>query len=85
MLCKRAHSDDDLVDDGRTIADMSGLDGPAPEPLAPPSSRSARDELGDPDSLRMAILGTLKAGLSIGMVYAVVFAIAIALMVFFWA
>ncbi len=74
-----AHPDDD----GRTIADMSSLDGPAPEPK-PFGSRDVREELGDPEEQRMVILGTLKAGLSLGMVYIIVFGIAIAIMLALW-
>lgn len=73
------HSDDD----GRTIADMSMLGDPAPEPL-PSGSRDVRDEIGSPEERRMVILGALGAGLSLGAVYVIIFGIVIALMVVFW-
>lgn len=79
MPSQPEHSDDD----GRTIADMSALGDPAPEPLRP-DSRDVRGELGSPESRRMVILGTLGAGLSLGAVYVIIFGIAIALMVVFW-
>ena len=53
------------------------------DPL-PQNSRNVVEELGDPEDRLMVILGTLRAALSIGMVYVVVFGIVIALMVFFW-
>ena len=70
-------------DDGRTIADMSTLDGPAPDPKAP-GARDVREEIGDAEDRRMVILGTLKAGLSLGAVYVIVFGIVIAIMVAVW-
>jgi hypothetical protein len=70
-------------DDGRTIADMSGVGGPAPEPLSQ-GSRDVREELGGTEEQVMVLLGTLKAGLSIGAVYIVVFGIVIAIMVALW-
>ena len=76
--------DIDDLDDGRTIADMSGLGGvESPAPLKG-GSRDVREEIGDPEEQRMVILGTLKAGLSIGAVYVIVFGIVIALMVMLW-
>ena len=79
----RRHDIDDS-DDGRTIADMSGVGGmEAPKPLSR-GSCDVREEIGDPEEQRMVILGTLKAGLSIGAVYIVVFGIVIALMVMLW-
>ena len=76
----QTHSDDD----GRTVADMSGVDGFAP---APPSgsARDIRDEISDPEERRALIFGATWAGLSIGLVYVVVFAIVIAIMVLAWS
>ena len=74
----------DNMDDGRTIADMSGVDGFKPSKPLFKSSRDVREELGDSEEQRMVILGTLKAGLSLGAVYIIVFGIVIALMVMLW-
>lgn len=82
-------------DDGRTIADMSGVAGrelevPGRSTLRDEldqhweDTRDVREELGDPEDRLMVILGTLKAALSIGLVYVLGFGIAIALMLFFW-
>ena len=79
MPQQRRHSDDD----GHTVADMSFLDGPAPEPLAP-GTRDVREEIGGSDEQRMVILGTLKAGLSLGAVYVIAFGIVIALLLALW-
>lgn len=80
MPQQRLHSDDD----GRTVADMSGVGGfEQPAPLSP-GSRDVREEIGGDEERRMVILGTLKAGLSLGAVYVIIFGIVIALMVFFW-
>ena len=76
--------DIDDLDDGRTIADMSGLGGHEAPAQAQTSSRDVREELGDSEEQRMVILGTLKAGLSLGMVYIIVFGIVIALMLLLW-
>lgn len=78
-MAKDLHPDDD----GRTIADMSGLDGPAPEPLAP-GSRDVCEEIGDAEDRRAVILGAMGAGLSLGLVYIAVFGIVIALLLAFW-
>ena len=71
-------------DDGRVIADMSGVGGFEPPAPLSPSARDVREEIGGEEERRMVILGTLKAGLSLGAVYVIVFGIVIALMVFFW-
>ena len=63
---------------------MSGVGGFEPPAPLSPGSRDVREKLGDPEEQRMVILGTLKAGLSLGAVYVIVFGIVIALMVFFW-
>ena len=70
-------------DDGHTIADMSMLSGSDALP-ASGSSRDVREELGDPDDRRALIFGATWAGLSIGLVYVVVFGIVIAAMVLLW-
>lgn len=79
----RSRDIDDL-DDGRTIASMSGVgDFESPVPTDA-GGRDIREELGSKEEQFMLVLGTLKAGLSLGMVYVVVFGIVIALMVMFW-
>ena len=75
--------DIDDPDEGFVIADMSGVGGLRP-PTPSPSSRNVREELGDPEEQAMVILGTLKAALSIGLVYVVGFAIAILVMLWLW-
>lgn len=74
----RRHNDDD----GHVIADMSALRGEVDTPS--PRTRDVADELRDSEERLMVLLGTMKAALSIGMVYVVVFGIAIALMVWLW-
>ena len=80
MPRQQTHSDDD----GRTVADMSGVGGFEPTAPLSPGARDVREEIGGEEERRMVILGTLKAGLSLGAVYVIVFGIVIALMVFFW-
>ena len=63
---------------------MSGVGGFEPPAPLSPSARDVREEIGGEEERRMVILGTLKAGLSLGAVYVIVFGIVIALMVFFW-
>ncbi len=70
-------------DDGHVIADMSALRG-RPRGFVRPR-RDVAEELQSDEERRMVILGTLKAALALGMVYVVVFGIAIALMVWLWA
>ena len=77
------------TDDGHTIADMSDVRGGMPSLLRgrkaeAAATRDFSDELQDGKERAMVILGVLKAALSIGMVYVVGFAIAIALMVWLW-
>ncbi|MBE6480277.1 MAG: hypothetical protein E7Z98_07190 [Olsenella sp.] len=76
---------DDLNEDF-VVADMSGVGGfssPTPMPSSE-SSRDVRDELGGTEEQVMVMLGALKAGLSIGLVYIIGFAIAIAVMLAIW-
>lgn len=70
-------------DDGRVIADMSALRGSTRDELSE-HGRDVREELGDQEEQLMVILGTMRAALSIGMVYVVGFGIAILLMVLLW-
>ena len=76
-----AHTED-FDDDGHVVADMSALRG-EPDKVSP-STRGVADELQDSEERLMVLLGTMKAALSVGMVYVVVFGIAIALMVWLW-
>lgn len=76
-----AHTED-FDDDGHVVADMSALRGEPDE--VSPSTRGVADELQDSEERLMVLLGTMKAALSVGMVYVVVFGIAIALMVWLW-
>lgn len=48
-------------------------------------ARDIRDEIGDPEERLMVILGTLKAALSLWLVYVVVFALLIFLLLSVWA
>ncbi len=77
----RAHRTD-AYDDGHTIADMSDVRGGMRPELR--GSGDFSDELQSAEERWMVVLGTLRAALSIGMVYLVVFGIVIALMVAFW-
>lgn len=77
-----AHSTD-AYDDGRVIASMRGVDGLEP-PTPADSARDFAEELQSPEKRMMVILGTLKAALSIGMVYVIAFGIAIAFMLWLW-
>lgn len=67
------------VDDGHTIADMSGVGGrikAADKPFA--------NELQDTEERWAVILGTVKAALSVGFVYVLAFGIFIALLIWLW-
>lgn len=82
----------DFEDDGRTLADMSELrGGPLPHRRTEgregpsPASREVSDELQSPEERMAVVLGTLKAALSVGMVYLVAFGIVILLMVLAWS
>lgn len=94
-----AQGDQYTQDDGRTIADMSDVRSAVPSPFLRhargpqgPSigsdfdvpTRDVTDELQDGEERLMVLLGTLKAALSLGMVYIVVFGIAIAFMLWLW-
>lgn len=89
----------EIEDDNHTIADMSSIrrqrlliprsersqaDHRLHEATHPRSSRDFSEEIQSEEERWMVILGTLKAALSVGMVYVVVFGIAIALMVLAW-
>ena len=91
MAREREHFEDE--DDGRTIADMSDVRSAVPftlhranreEDVLPDSTRDVREELGDPDERPMVLLGSLKAALSVGLVYVVVFGLFIALLLYLW-
>ena len=74
--------EDTFEDDGHAVADMSVVRG-----TRRPAQRASHDfseELQDSEERLMVVLGTLRAALSIGLVYVVGFGIAIALMVHFW-
>ena len=81
-------------DDLHTIADMSdvrrsplfgfGAHDGRPVQGVTGSSHDINDELQSSEERLMVILGTLKAALSIGMVYIVGFGLAIALMLLIW-
>ena len=83
------------MDDNHTIADMSDVRRARPlslfgssepsEPSTPSgSTRDISDELQSGEERLMVVLGTLRAALSIGMVYVLGFGLAIALMVALW-
>ncbi len=73
---------EESYDDGHTIADMSDVRGAVrPEHRG---SGDFSDELQSAEERWMVVLGTLRAALSIGMVYIVGFGIAIAVMVALW-
>ena len=82
------------TDDNHTIADMSDVRRPhlfgpralddAPGGVGGVPARDIRDELQGPEERLMVVLGTLKAALSIGLVYIVGFGLAIALMLLLW-
>ena len=82
------------MDDNHTIADMSDVrrsplsDFRARRDLsirdAAAPTRDISDELQSSEERLMVILGTLKAALSIGMVYVIGFGLAIALMLLIW-
>ena len=81
----RADESSDAEDDGRVIADMSALDGVGPAIKTEfGSGRDVREELGDPDDRRALIFGATWAGLSIGLVYIIVFGVVIALLLWLW-
>ena len=84
---------DTFEDDGRTIADMGDVRRPylliprrdrEREAPFPTPSRVFSDELQSSEERVMVILGVLKAALSLGMVYVVLFGLAIAFMLWLW-
>jgi len=92
---KREYADDD----GRTIADMSGVERPSlwgvrpPEertkppasPPAPPEEdRPWEDASMGPEERRMYVLGALKAGLLIALVFIVALGLLTAFLLFLW-
>ena len=90
-----ARKTDTFEDDGRTIADMGDVR--RPSLLLPRRDHESRRELGIPEPSRdfseelqsteermMVMLGALKAALSLGIVYVVVFGLAIAFMLWLW-
>ena len=84
----------DTRDDSHTIADMSGVRRPRPFVLhgsgeltddgVGAGASDVSSELQGPEERLAVILGTLKAALSIEMVYVVGFGLAIALMLWLW-
>ena len=90
----------DESDDGRIVADMTGIErrrvlfgrrpeGKRGELMEPekeqkPSSPYYADEEVSGEQRKWYILGTLKAALMIGAVYAVAFGLAILLMILIW-
>ncbi len=88
-----ARKTDTFEDDGRTIADMGDVRRPSlliprrdreREAPVPTPSRDFSDELQSSEERVMVILGVLKAALSLGMVYVVLFGLAIAFMLWLW-
>ena len=83
-------------DDGRTVADMSGLPDRSllgswtgirrKKTVEPPAGngRSTPVEPIDRETRRWAVLGAMKASLGIGLIYVAVFGIVILLMVLLW-
>lgn len=96
------HHEDDFEDDGRVIADMSGVGRPSLFGVEPPMRRGdpARERGRDRDRDRerrepevelttkervWMILGALKAGLSVSIVYVIFLAAVIAVMLLVWS
>ena len=87
----------DKDDDGRVIADMSGVEKPILLGFLSPSFRrsgdktkTVRESLSEnaemsPEDRKWYVLGALKAALLIGTVFAVGLGLVILAMVFFWA
>ena len=80
-------------DDGRTVADMSGVGGPSlflPRALKKQTgpdaekAQSPQEPLLQGDERRWAILGAVKAALMIGFVFAAGLGLVILLMVLIW-
>ena len=77
-------------DDGRTIADMSGLEGRSITSAFKETRRKRKEEKLDPEiqadkkTRRSYTLGAVGAGLLIGSIYLIVFAIVIVFLLFIW-
>ena len=72
------------VDDGHTIADMSGVGGRIEAAKESLSNRDFSSELQDAEERWAVILGTVKAALSVGFAYVIAFGIFIALLIWLW-
>ena len=72
------------VDDGHTIADMSGIGDRIKAAEESLSGRDFASELQDAEERWAVILGTVKAALSVGAVYVIAFGILIALLIWLW-
>lgn len=94
------HHEDDFEDDGRVIADMSGVGRPSLFGVEPPMRRGDPAREGDRGRDRerrepevelttkervWMILGALKAGLSVSIVYVIFLAAVIAVMLLVWS
>ena len=88
----------DEADDGRVVADMSGVERRSVllprvrkkgvraelQPVEEENTPAYEGELINHEQRKWYILGTLKASMMIGAVYAIGFLIAIVLMLLFW-
>lgn len=95
MAGRRMDGTADARDDGRTVADMTGVgDGlrvsdlfgahRSQRDVSGIPQRNVREELGDAEERMAVILGTLRAALAVGAVYVVVFGLFIALLLAVW-
>lgn len=94
MTERRMQMTEEPRDDGRTVADMSGVgEGLRVRDLFGARresrgggypQRNVSEELGDAEDQMAVILGTLRAALAIGAVYVVVFGLFIALLLAVW-
>lgn len=86
----------DFEDDGRTIADMSGLDRPAMFlPRSPKKKATAGENRGEndrpwestvtPQERRMTILAALKASILVALAYIVGLGAVILLLIWLWS
>ncbi len=75
-----------LVPRGEDVARLrnnhTGTHGPTAAPQMP--RRDITEEIGSPEERFMLILGALKAGLAIGLVYVIAFGIFIAILLAIW-
>lgn len=92
-MSRRSRKRCDWEDDGRTIADMSGVERPSLFGHIPgidddrrPAPRRPSDVQEDltPEERKWAVLGALKAALSIGMVYLVGFLLLVGVLLLVW-